>query len=75
MNKTALIASLGVAGLVVVGCASSKTAEKPADAAPAGATTPAADGAKPADPAAKPAEGSCGGDKKGEGSCGASKPK
>lgn len=77
MKKNVLLASLGVAGLVAVGCASSKPAEKPADtttAAPADASKPA-DGAKPADAAAKPAEGSCGGEKKSEGSCGANKPK
>jgi uncharacterized low-complexity protein len=65
MKKSVLLASLGVAGLVAVGCASSKPAEKPADAAPA------ADGAAAPADAAKPAEGSCGAAKGGEGSCGA----
>ena len=69
--KKSLVASLGVAGLIAVGCASSKPAEKPADAPPAdAAAAPAADAAAPAADA-KPAEGSCGGEKKGEGSCGA----
>ena len=64
MKKNILLASLGVAGLVAVGCASSKPAEKPADAAPAAA---------PAAGEEKKPEGSCGADKKHEGSCGGEK--
>jgi hypothetical protein len=74
MKKNILLASIAVAALV--GCASSKPAEKPADATPAAdAAKPADAAAAPADAAAKPAEGSCGGEKKPEGSCGAAKPK
>jgi hypothetical protein len=65
MKKNVLLASLGVAGLVAVGCASSKPAEKPADAAPAAAAPAAGEEKKP--------EGSCGADKKHEGSCGGEK--
>jgi hypothetical protein len=63
MKKSALIASLGIAGLVAVGCASSKKEEKPAEQP---AATEAAPAAAPADGAAKPAEGSCGGEKKAD---------
>ena len=69
MKKNVLLASLSVAALVTVGCASSKPAEKPAEAAPAAEFAPAADAATT--DAAKPAEGSCGAEKKAEGSCGA----
>lgn len=76
MKKSTLLASLGVAGLIAVGCASNKEAEKPAEPAPAAdaAAAPADAAAAPADEA-KPAEGSCGGAKGGEGSCGGEAPK
>ena len=63
MNKPILLASLGIAGLMAVGCASSNEAAK--------ADSPAA---QPTD-AAKPAEGSCGAHKAQEGSCGGDKAK
>ena len=69
MKKSMLVASLGVLGVLAVGCASIQSVEKPADAAPAAEAAPAAAAAPTADAApaadaAKAPEGSCGAEKK-----------
>jgi hypothetical protein len=65
MKKSTLLASLGIAGLMAVGCASNKAEEKPADTGDAKPAEGSCGGEHKGG-----GEGSCGGEKGGGGEAG-----